>query len=971
MGSIAETAEQPEVRYTPKPNALFSLHDAGTIWIVESGRLDIYLVNAHDNEPTGARFHLLRVSQGEAVFGFGLSAPHLVVSASAAPGTQLTKLSKQRFCEQLETSASRSRFTSLLEDWILRLGAAVSTGLPPGPFLVIKNDGQPISIADEARALIPEQDLLWVAHQRGSSSFLGYSHAHAVNGNGFFPLTRAAWLQAAPGSSISSVDSATFLKLDEQWSGLANFHSIVLQFLAIKHQELTSKEQRRLKARIASDDALVDSSLRRLALPIRRTSAFMDDLGACRDPIFLATEAIGKYLRIQVKPAPEMLRNVPLADPIDGIARASGMRVRRISLKDNWWDLNTTPLLVFREEDEHPLALIPGRLRGFQVHDPVGHRQYAFTKAIADSLKPLGYVLYRPLPPKPLRLLQLVKHSLPECKAELLTVAITGIVSGLLGVVIPIATGVIFDRLIPAAQVTQLVQTAVFLFLVSVSMSLVNFVGSFAALRLQGKADATLQAAIWDRLLSLPVSFFREYGAGELGQRSLGISTIQQILTGSTLNAMLTGIFSIFSFLLLFYYSWKLALVATALVAVAFTMTVVCGLLGLRKQRQLIVLQAKISSILLQLINGVAKFRVSATEKRAFSAWARHFSKQKQLATDARRISNALGVFNSSFPLACSGVIFYCYEAQLSSANALPMRTGEFLAFLAAFTQFLMVALALGSVAVQSLSIIPIYEMAKPILDATPEQALASAHPGTLSGAIEISHVNFRYKADGPLILRDVTVSIRPGEFIVFVGASGSGKSTLLRLLLGFESPESGAIYYDNHDLASLDVQAVRRQLGVVLQSSRPINGSILKNITGSAPLTIQDAWDAAHMAGFDEDIKKMPMGIHTHVSDGGGNISGGQKQRLMIARAIVGRPRILIFDEATSALDNQTQAVVSRSLESLQATRIVIAHRLSTIMHADRIYVMQKGTIVQSGTYDELVQQPGQFELLAKRQMI
>jgi NHLM bacteriocin system ABC transporter ATP-binding protein len=403
----------------------------------------------------------------------------------------------------------------------------------------------------------------------------------------------------------------------------------------------------------------------------------------------------------------------------------------------------------------------------------------------------------------------------------------------------------------------------------------------------------------------------------------------------------------------------------------AFTVSVVCGVIQVRRQRQISGLNGRISGMLLQFISGIAKFRVSGTEGRAFAAWAREFSRKKQISTSATRVSNALTVFNSIFPLVCNASIFYCYYLILQSPlHSGDLSTGQFLAFLAAFTQFMAAALLLSSAIVSAMSVVPVYERAQPIFQTLPEVTENKADPGKLTGAIEISNVTFRYKQNAPAVLRDLSLKIEAGQFVAFAGSSGSGKSTLFRLLLGFETPESGGIFYDGHDVSGLDIQAVRQQIGVVLQSSRPINGSIFNNIVGSAPLTVEDAWEAARLAGIEEDIKRMPMGMHTQLGDGGGSISGGQRQRRMIARAIVRRPRILLFDEATSALDNHTQAIVSRSLESLQATRVVIAHRLSTIIKADRIFVMDRGTIAQSGTYEELMAQPGLFRDLAHRQI-
>jgi ATP-binding cassette subfamily C protein len=375
--------------------------------------------------------------------------------------------------------------------------------------------------------------------------------------------------------------------------------------------------------------------------------------------------------------------------------------------------------------------------------------------------------------------------------------------------------------------------------------------------------------------------------------------------------------------------------------------------------------------MVLQFVTGIAKLRGTGTEHHAFASWSREFAQQKQLALRSRHLSNLLMIFNSVFPVICWACIFYYHNYLSTEPNATRLSTGDFLAFNAAFTQFLMSSLLISNAAMVVISVVPLYERSRPIFNTLPEISAANGSPGKLTGAIELSHVHFRYRQDAPLVLHDLSISIEPGQYVAFVGPSGSGKSTVLRMLLGFDIPESGAVYFDRQDLSNLDIQEVRRQMGVVLQNGRLVSGDIFTNIVGSAPLTLDDAWIAAEMAGIDADIKRLPMGMHTMLSESGGGLSGGQKQRLMIARAIVHRPRILLFDEATSALDNQTQAIVSRSMEMLQATRIVIAHRLSTIVNADRIFVVDKGQVVQSGTYNELFEQEGLFRELARRQLV
>ena len=306
---------------------------------------------------------------------------------------------------------------------------------------------------------------------------------------------------------------------------------------------------------------------------------------------------------------------------------------------------------------------------------------------------------------------------------------------------------------------------------------------------------------------------------------------------------------------------------------------------------------------------------------------------------------------------------------EAKTAGTAGLTVGTFLAFNSAFGTFIGGATNLSNTATNLLQVIPLGKRAQPILATVPEVDLSKADPGRLMGRISIDHVTFRYRDSGALTLDDVSLHAEPGEFIALVGGSGSGKSTLFRLLLGFETSESGAIAYDGQDLTGLNVEAVRRQLGVVLQGGRLLSASIFDNIAGGAQITLDETWEAAQMAGFAEDVAAMPMEMHTVISEGGSNLSGGQRQRLLIARALALKPRILLFDEATSALDNRTQAIVSDSLDKLQVTRIVIAHRLSTIRNADRIYVLQAGRILQQGNFEELANQAGLFAQLMTRQ--
>jgi ATP-binding cassette subfamily C protein len=740
-------------------------------------------------------------------------------------------------------------------------------------------------------------------------------------------------------------------------------------------------ERRRLRRREELRRATLAGACNRLARTIdagknaaaapsalRATSA-TDDFDAAADgPLLVACRIVGAELDITIVPPPHSATAAARSDPVEAIARASRIRSRRVVLRDAWWREDNGPLLGFRAEGRSPVVLRYRPARGYSCLEPDDASEVDVDGALADTLAPFAFTFYRSFPEAALSIRDVLRFGVHGCGSEMRSVVAMTVLAALLGMIPPVATGIVFDSLIPGAQRSQLVQMTAILVVCALSVTMFQVVRSVALLRIEGKMGNAVQCAVWDRLLALPMSFFRPYTAGELAVRAMGIDGIRQIVSGSTLTAVVAGVTSLGNYLLLFRYSTRLALWATLLIALALAVTFLGGYTQLSHQRGVAALQSRTSGVVLQLLSSIAKLRVAGAEAHAFSSWATRFAEQRRLQFRVRSVGNWVAAFNAGFPTAASMLVFWAALAPLTVSHT--MRTGDFLAFMAAFGICLTSVITASNALLSTLLAVPLYEQARPILVTPPEVDGAKEDPGELTGAVDIEHVSFRYEADGPLALRDITVNAKPGEFVAFVGPSGSGKSTVMRLLLGFESPEAGSIRYDGRELGGLDLRALRRQIGVVLQSGRLMTGDIYTNIVGSAPVPMEVAWEAARMAGFADDIRQMPMGMHTVISEGGGTLSGGQRQRLMIARAIVHRPRILLFDEATSALDNRTQAIVSRSLEGLSATRIVIAHRLSTIMRADRIYVLRRGELVQCGSYDQLVQERGLFAELASRQI-
>jgi NHLM bacteriocin system ABC transporter ATP-binding protein len=941
----------------------FVIDDPDVVWIVEKGDLDLFLVSHDSDGLAGPRRHVLRARAGQAVFGLDLrgTQPNDKFLATGSPDVHVRKLPLKYLQEQQADGSPNATGTVLLENWIRALSYAAASNVPPKTY-TLAEPGKQIR-AEQGNNILCNHDLVWVKHSSGASRFLSDPAIPLVEGEFYFPLTPLTWLEATRPSLLECVETRDFQALDPAWTGLAFFHFIFLSALNSRLAQEDEQQTARLRAKHLSDQKQIRMSLSWLASPVTGEPP-RSFVRGYREPnsLLAACQIAGEAAGIEIR-GPSSSAGSASQDPLRQIATASKIRIRRVLLRDFWWKDDHGALVGYFQEGNRPVALVPGP-NGYEIHDPSDGTTQRVDLANSSLLDPFAYALYRPFPDRKLTARDLIDFGLKHLKREVSTVVLTGVAAGLLGLLVPIVTGMFFDTVIPGADRKAIVHLTLLLVVAALASAMFEMTRSMALLRLEGRMGAALQAAVWDRLLALPVSFFRQFSAGDLSDRANGIDGIRTFLTGTVSNTIISGIFSCFNLVLMFYYSWKLSVVALGLLSIAVAATMLLGRKQLHVARRLTQVSGKLSGQVLQLISGVAKLRVSGAELRAFGVWSRRYSTQKKLLSSSRILSNRFSVFNSFFMVAGSMGIFYTVKEW-----AAPLSAGDFLAFNASFAQMFVASMSMAGAVLQVMGLVPLFERAKPIFESAPEVTEAKIDPGELSGAIEVSHVNFRYEADKPLVLKDVSFRISAGQLIALVGPSGCGKSTLLRLLLGFEDLETGVIQYDGMDLKGLDATSVRRQMGVVLQNSFPFRGDILSNIIGSKPLTIDDAWEAARLSGLDQDIKQMPMGMHTVITESGG-ISGGQRQRLMIARAIVSKPRILLFDEATSALDNQTQAIVTRSVDSLKATRVVIAHRLSTVMHADKIIVLDQGRVVQSGAYADLIQQEGLFAELAKRQL-
>ena len=687
---------------------------------------------------------------------------------------------------------------------------------------------------------------------------------------------------------------------------------------------------------------------------------------ALRNERFVTKAAIDDVLKYyQCKPVEIPSSVTDPGEQLDYALRPYGIMRRDVTLSGSWYRDTFVPMIGIRREDGLPVALIPKKYGGYYWYDAQGHKITAGKKT-CGLLEEEAICFYQPLPQRSLGIPDLISYmkgclNLYDYAA---VIALTLMVT-LVGMMLPRATDFLSGFVLESGSSTILWSTAVFMLCILVSSQLLTASRELAMNRIQIKVALPMEAAMMSRLMSLPTPFFRAFNAGNLAMRSGGINRLCVLLLGGVFSFGVTSILSLLYVSQLFDYAPALAPAAIIVVAAAVGVTLLTGYLQTKETRRFLKESAEESGVSFALISGMQKIKLSGAEKRAFAKWAHTYAEGAQIQYNPPLFLKISPAVIAAIPLIGTVIIYYL--ATVSGVDP-----SSYLAFSAAYGAITGAFAAFAGIVTQAAEIGPILEMAEPILKAEPEMTAEKEIVTRLSGRIELSHVSFRYQENMPNIVDDLSLNIMAGEYVAIVGKTGCGKSTLMRLLLGFETPQKGAIYYDRKDIRSLDLQSLRRRMGVVIQNGSLFLGDIYSNITVSAPeLTLDDAWEAAEIAGIADDIRAMPMGMHTIIGEGQGGISGGQKQRIMIARAIAPKPKILLFDEATSALDNKTQKQVSQALDALKCTRIVIAHRLSTIQNCDRILVLDGGKIIEEGSYDELIQKGGFFAELVERQRI
>ena len=940
------------------------LSDATGGWLITAGEIDVFAVPADPAGGDGRRVFLGSLHTGDLLLGGSAEAAVAEIPDGAEVGpivpwrlvavgvsAEIHALPDDWAYQLSTTPELESGFTGwlngLVGSWTIA-GAVQSAPQHPSD--------DPVTVT-AGTVLNSRWGLRWFEPH---DAVVGVGAAHSPSG---LPLPLALPLVVA----VANTGSGVFRRGSEVAPELAAAGVRWLQQAVIAHVVAHARDTVVLADTRHRDRAALEQSARQKALGEFRTIGESTDTVVTgeTESVLAACMLLGAAQGIDIVPGPTWSAGNSL-DPVRAIARASGARVRAVTLSDGWWRNGVDPMMAFQIPDGEPVVVLPRKKGGYDLVHPLSGARQRVTSAVAETLRSSGFVMYRPMPTGAIGVRELLAFGLRGTSQDLRRTVLFSLIAGMLSLAIPVASGIILGKLVPAGETSVIIAAAVLLFLVVFANTSFMLARSGRLLRLQGRMLSSMQSGLWDRLIALPVSFFNRYSVADLTQRVTGVSAIQQIVSSVASQTMLSLVTLVFSLALLVVYNSQVAIWVIGITAVVVAISATLTWAQITRLRAMYDAKGAASGVMLQLIQGIDKIRASAAENRALAAWSAKFAVQAELLLTSERLSAVRTAIYAALPVLLTLTVF-----TIVGNNPDVMSTAAFLTFIAALGQVTssttQLDLSLGYV----LNIVPMFDRLRPVLEEPVEIVEGATDPGLLSGHVALTNVSYRYPGMSALVLDEITLSAAPGEFLAIVGPSGSGKSTIVRLLLGFDRPETGSVTYDSQDLVTLDARAVRAQIGVSMQNAAVSGSDILSAIVGDWPLTEQDAWAAAEKVGLADDIKKLPMGMRTILGENAGTFSGGQRQRLVLAAAIARNPRIVILDEATSALDSVTQAHVADSFARLQVTRIVVAHRLSTIRGADRIVVLEHGRIVQTGTYEELVGQPGLFAQMVSRQTL
>ena len=951
-------------------NLPVDMGDPGFAWFIESGAVDLFLVERRDGVEQSAPEHMLRAGAGRFLPGAEPQddVTSLGVVAKGLPGTTLRRLPVSRL-----SAIRNSELAEQVDAWLVDISAMLARDVNHQPRTDALLEAGEAALA-RSGTLAVRRRVVWVTELPPNAGlFMGLidpaqSATDSAEAGCALPLTPATWLSLTREVQVSTASSLELAERKLLLPTLSAFNHIAFSLERLNRQLAVVDQANLARARVLSRRNDEEDARRRLfdlfGVLDGDEGTAEADVSALHDVL----RAIGRHAGIVFPRPASGGRSAPEA-ALAEVLRASGVRARqvRLSEKDRWWVGDSGAMLAFRSVDGRPVALLPGLLGNYREIDPASRRKRRVTAARAASLRPDAWLFYAPLPSAVAGWRDLLRVAGTGLSADLARFVMSGVLGGVVALLPAVAIGFVADEVIPVGDVGLLYGISVGLVAFGLVRALLRVLQGMTVMRLEGRATSRMESAFWDRLLRLPTSVLRRYPASDLAMRGMTFRGTRDAAQGVIGNGVLSIVFLSPAFLLIASRDAVLGALTAAFGLLSLIATVALGLRQIAPHRRRLRAARGLAGRLFQLINGISKLRVDGAEGSGFAVWARDYREQKRAELEVGAVEMHLRAFGAALPLLAGAVLILVMT--LSGPQSLT--AGDFIVVYVLFLLYQAAVTRLGDSVSVLAAIVPAFGQIRPLLEETPETGAAGESVDVLGGDVVFDHVSFRYDADGPLILDDVSIRARAGEFVAIAGESGAGKSTLFRLALGLERPSSGSVYFDGRDLQRLDLREVRRNIGVVPQLVRLHPQDLWDNIVGDHQgVSAEDAWRAIQLAAIDREIAAMPMGMLTPVGASAAVTSGGESQRIRLAHALIRDPRILLLDEATNWLDNNTQSRVMANLASLTSTRIVIAHRLSTLRHADRIYVMQSGRIVQEGSFEELAAIPGVFQDLVRRQV-
>ncbi len=916
-----------------------SLAEPGAFWVLDAGEADIFSAQAgvdEDVAPPGPYLFIGRIGPGSLVVGHAPDLECLVIRPAA--GARLRRL------PQLAALGGAEAQLEAMQGWAGMLAHGLGARLwRPSNIDRIARPGQVLRLAERQSATARGVGA-WLRLPEQGAMLLGLERV-----SGLVPLPPQGWIVAVGALEAAVPAALAPEEVAAAAAGIAAFTDACVAMLPGLRSLAEIDEGGRLEQRGRQD---AEAALRTVSLAAKLLHAPPPKAAAPdpaqAEPLFLAMVAVAKAAGLQARVTrPTRLREQDIDTPptMEEIARASGLRLRQLALPADWWRRGLGPLLA--EEGGEAVALLPDH-HGYMVQKAATPPRRV-TPEVAQGISARAWTLVEPLPDQPLAWSQLLHFVKPEPTDRALALA-AAIIGAFLGLGMPVAMSFATGSLIPGGNRLGLVELGIALACVGLAAFVVQMAGDIARHRMTAKLEAPLHAALWDRMLRLPIPVLRRHTPSELASR-LGIALAVPLGHKNFRMAMIgSGATFAAAIVALFLYHPLAAVVALPVLLAQAGIAVAAGILKARAHAAGKMQSGAADALAIEAVSGITKLRLAGVEHRMLAAWSERFLAMRQSKLAEEHIDTWQSAASAALTFVALGLLFLVFAA--GDASTKPGVIGFLMAFMIANGA----ASGLGGAFATFHPLNAMRDYAAPLMQNLPEATAGRIDPGRLSGRIELSNIAFLYEGAEQPVFAGLNMQVEPGEFVAIVGRSGSGKSTLVRLLLGMERPAFGSVAYDGQDLASLDLGLLRRRIGTVLQGATLPPGALIDTLRGFSDASEAAIWKALEAAAIAEDVRALPLGLRTPIADAQQVLSGGQVQRLLLARALVNRPDVLILDEATSALDPATQAVTTRTLNALTCTRIVIAHRLETIRGADRILVIEAGRVAHAGTHDELV---------------